>query len=95
VDETCDSLFIQLILHNDVPKQKLQNIHHKTLRKAGLSYVVVKAVPLCGNSLQRQNMDNKYCTIFFCHLAADGQVDLTRGFGRLRLLSGTLGSYTG
>jgi hypothetical protein len=86
-------LFIKLILHNDVRKKKLQNIHQKTLRKADLSYVVVKTVPLCGNSFQRQNTNDMYCTIFCCHFAAVGKVDLARGFGWLRVVSGALGSY--
>jgi hypothetical protein len=64
-------------LHNGVPKQKRQNIHHKTLRKAGLSYEVVKVVRLCGTSSQRHNLNNMYFAVFFCHLAAVGQVELT------------------
>jgi hypothetical protein len=67
-------------LHNGVTKQKLQNIHHNTLRKAGLSYEVVKAGPLCRKSSQRHNLKNMYFAIFFYRLAAAGQVDLTRGF---------------
>jgi len=45
-----DNLFIHIFSHNGVKKQKLQNINHNTLRKAGLSYEVVKAGPLCGKS---------------------------------------------
>jgi hypothetical protein len=81
------------LLHNGIRKQKLQNINHKTLRKAGLSYEVVKASTLCGKSSQRHNLNNMYCAIFFCHLAATGQVDLTNGWCWLRVLSGALGSY--
>jgi hypothetical protein len=71
-------LFIWLISHNCVPKQKLQIIHHKTLRKAGLSYEVVKVGRLCGTSSQRHNLNNMSCAIFFFHLAAVSQVELTR-----------------
>jgi hypothetical protein len=35
--------FISFLLPNGVKNQKLQNIHHKTLRKAGLSYEKIKA----------------------------------------------------
>jgi len=62
-------------LHNVATKQKLQNIHHKTLRKGGLSYEVVKAGPLCRKSSQSHNLNNIPCAIFFCHLAAVGHVD--------------------
>jgi hypothetical protein len=75
--------FKYLISHNAVPKQKLQNIHHKTLRKAGLSYEVVKAGRLCGTSSQRHNLNSMYCTIFFCHLAVLGHVELTPNVGWL------------
>jgi hypothetical protein len=64
-------------LHNGVNKQKLQNIYHKTLCKAGLSYEVVKA-GLCGASSQRHNLNNTYIVqFFFCHLVAIGEVELT------------------
>jgi hypothetical protein len=75
--------------HNGATK----HIHHKTLRQAGLSYGVVKAGRVCRKSSQRQNLNNMYCAIFFSHLAADGQVDLTRGWCWLRVVSGVLGSY--
>ena len=68
--------FIYLILHNGVPKQKLENIYHKTLRKDGLSYEVVKVGRLCGNSPQPHNLNNMYWAIFFCHLAVLGHVEL-------------------
>jgi len=68
------------MLHYGVRKQKLQNVHHMTLLQAGLSYEAVKAGPLCGKSSQRHNLNNMYCAIFFCRLAAVGQVDLTGGF---------------
>jgi len=80
-------------LHNGATKQKLQNIHHKTLRKAGLGYNVVKAGPLCGKSSKRHNLNNMYCAIIFCHWAAVGQVHLIRGWCWLRVVSGALGSY--
>jgi len=82
-----------VILHNGVKKHKLHNIHYKTLRKAGLSYGVVQAGPLCGKSSQSHKLNNMYFAIFFCHIAADGQVDLTRGFCWLCVVSGALGSY--
>jgi hypothetical protein len=90
----CDNLFIHIISFAQwCNKQKLQNIHHKTPRKAGLSCEVVKAGRLCGNSSQHQNLNNMYCAIFFCHLAAVGQVDLTRGWCWLPVVSGALSGY--
>jgi hypothetical protein len=79
--------------HSGVRKQKLQNIHHNTLRKAGLSYEIEKAGTLCGKSSQRHNLNNMYCAIFFCRLAAGGQIDLTRGWCWHRGVSGALGRY--
>ena len=70
-------LFMQIILHNGAWKQKLQNIHHKTLRKAGLGYELGKVGPLCRKSSPRQNLNNMYCAIFFCHLAAGVWGELT------------------
>jgi len=60
VGANCDNLLIHIFffffLHNGVKKHKLQDIHHKTLRKAGLSYKVVKAGPLCRTTSQSQNL---------------------------------------
>jgi hypothetical protein len=67
--------FISFLFHNSVTKRKSQNIHHK----AGLSYEVVKAGPLCLTSSQSHNLNNMYRAIFFCRLTVVGQVDLTGG----------------
>jgi len=75
-------------------KEKLQNIHHKTVRKAGLSYEAVKYNPLCGKSSLRQNLSNMRYGIFFFRLAANNQVDLTSGWCWLRVVCGALG-YSG
>jgi hypothetical protein len=85
--------FISILLHNVVKKQKPQNIQHKKLCKAGLGYEVVKAGPLCRISSQRHNLNNIYGASLFCYLAADGKVDLTRGFCWLCAVSGALGNY--
>jgi hypothetical protein len=74
-------------LLNAATKQKLQNIQHKTLRKACLRYEVVTA----GQFFDSCN--NVYCAIFICHLAAVGKVDLTNGWCWLGLGSVALSSY--
>jgi len=71
----------------------LQNIHHKTLRKAGLRYELMKAGPLWGKSSQRHYLNNMYCGIFFSHLEADVQVDLINVWYWVGVLSGELVSY--
>jgi hypothetical protein len=85
--------FIISTLLSGARKQKLQNIHHKTLRKAGLSYEVLKTGPFCRIPSQRHNLNNMYIAIFFCRLAAVGQVDLTRSWCWHRVVSGALGGY--
>jgi hypothetical protein len=85
--------FILSTLLNGVRKQKIQNIHHKTLHKGGLNYEVVKVGPFCRTSSQRHNLNNMYCAIFFCRLAAVGQVDITRDWCWHRVMFGALDGY--
>jgi hypothetical protein len=58
--------FISFLFHNGVKKHKLQNVHHKTLRKAVLSYEVVKTGRLCGKPWKHQNLNNVCYGMFLC-----------------------------
>jgi hypothetical protein len=84
---------ISFLLHNGVKKDELQNIHHKTLRQFGPSSEVLKAGPLSGKSSQHQTLNSMCCGNFFSNLEAVGQVDLTRGWFWLRVVSGERVSY--
>jgi hypothetical protein len=86
--------FILFLFENGERKRKLQNIHHKTLHEADLSYEVVMVGPLCRTSSQRHSLNSMCFVTFFCLLPAVNHVDVTSGaFGGYFLLLKKIVNY--